>query len=70
MEKITPTARREFSFPSPIDVHRERSDEDNKEETDENPTALQSIKLYTRLLACESTQRFNDSPSELRGESD
>jgi hypothetical protein len=45
MEKITPAARREFSFPGPIDVHGERSDEQNKEETDEKPTALQSSKL-------------------------
>src|SRR5216110_2455482 len=45
MEKITPTARREFSFPGPIDVHSEHCDEHNKKETDEKPTALQSTKL-------------------------
>src|ERR1700731_2111157 len=45
MEKITPTARRQFSFPSPVDVHAERGDKQNKKETDEKPTALQSPKL-------------------------
>jgi hypothetical protein len=38
-------ARRKFSLPSPIDVRHQRSDEDDNKETDEKPTALQSIKL-------------------------
>src|SRR5205814_3412229 len=42
MEKITAAARREFSFPSPVDVHRERCDEHNKKESDERPAAFQS----------------------------
>ena len=45
MKKITSAARREFSFPGPVDVHGERGDEHNKKETDEKPTALQSTKL-------------------------
>jgi len=45
MKKITPAARREFSFPISIDVHAERCDEQNKKETDEKPTALQSTQL-------------------------
>src|SRR5207244_4526324 len=45
MKKIPPTPRRQFSLPSPIDVHRERSDEHNNKETDEKPTAFQSSKL-------------------------
>jgi len=45
MEKITPAARREFSFPGPVDVHGDHGDEHNKKETDEKPTALQSTKL-------------------------
>src|SRR5438874_12702604 len=44
MEKITPAARRKFSFPTPIDVHGERGDEQNKKETDEKPTTFQSTK--------------------------
>jgi hypothetical protein len=45
MKKIAPAARRKFSFPSPIDVHAKRGDEQNNNETDEKPAALQSIKL-------------------------
>jgi hypothetical protein len=45
MKKITPAARREFSSPSPVNVHREYSDDHNKKETDENPAAFQSTKL-------------------------
>jgi hypothetical protein len=45
MEKITPAARGEFSFPGPVDVHRERRDKHNEKETDEKPTAFQSTKL-------------------------
>jgi hypothetical protein len=51
MEKITPAARRELSFPSPIDVHAEHGDEQNKKETDENPTALQSTETIA-AAAC------------------
>jgi len=42
MEKITPAARREFSFPSPVDVHSERSDEQKDKKNDERPPALQN----------------------------
>jgi hypothetical protein len=42
MEKIAPAARREFSFPGPIDVHCKHADEHNKKETDKKPTALQN----------------------------
>ena len=45
VEKITPTARREFSFPSPVDVHGERSYGQNKKENDQRQAALQSTKL-------------------------
>ena len=45
MEKITPTARRQFSFPSPVDVHRERGDKQDEKENDERQAALQSTKL-------------------------
>ena len=46
MEKITPTARREFSFPGPVDVHPERSNKhNNTNENDERQTALQSTEL-------------------------
>jgi hypothetical protein len=55
MEKITPAARREFSFPRPIDVHPERGDEQNKKETDEKPAAFQSTKLK-RIPAAVSTR--------------
>jgi hypothetical protein len=34
-----------LSFPGPIDVHRERGDEHNRNETDEEPGAFQSDKL-------------------------
>jgi hypothetical protein len=43
LRRITPAARREFSFPGPVDVHGDRSDEQNKNETDERQAALQSI---------------------------
>ena len=42
MEKVASSARRDFSFPSPVDVHRERCDEHNKKESDERPAAFQS----------------------------
>ena len=45
MEKITPAARRKFSFPSPVDMHGERDDEQDKKGTDENPTPLQNPKV-------------------------
>jgi len=45
MKKISPAPRRELSFPTPIDMHCEHSDEHNKKQTDENPTALQNTKL-------------------------
>jgi hypothetical protein len=45
MEKITPAPRGKFSLPRPIDVHAKRGDEQNNNETDEKPAALQSIKL-------------------------
>ena len=54
MEKITSAAWREFSFPSPVDVHGHRSDKQNKNENDERQQALQNAKLYTRLPARES----------------
>jgi hypothetical protein len=44
MEKITPAARREFSFPGPIDVYAEPCDE-QKGENDEREPALQNKKL-------------------------
>jgi hypothetical protein len=44
MEKITPAARREFSFPSPVDVHAKRGDK-QKDENDEKQAAFQSTKL-------------------------
>src|ERR1700730_17038241 len=45
MEEITPTARRQFSFPSPVDVHSERGDQQDEKENDERQAALQSTKL-------------------------
>jgi hypothetical protein len=42
MEKLTPAARREFSFPSPVDVHGQRDDEQNKSENDERQAAFQA----------------------------
>jgi hypothetical protein len=44
MEKITATARREFSFPSPVDMHREHRDQQDKKENEERQPALQSTK--------------------------
>ena len=51
---LTSAAWREFSFPSPVDVHGHRSDKQNKNENDERQQALQNAKLYTRLPARES----------------
>jgi hypothetical protein len=45
MEKISSAARRKFSFPGPVDVHRKRCDEHNKKEDDKRREALQSNKL-------------------------
>jgi hypothetical protein len=51
MEKITSAARRQVSFPSPIDVHAEHGDEEDKKETDEKPAALQSPKAKRTFVA-------------------
>src|SRR5205807_10656637 len=53
MKEITSPARRKWSFPSPVDVHCERSDE-QKDENDERPATLQSTKLWPRLPAHKS----------------
>jgi hypothetical protein len=44
MEKVPSTARRKFSFPSPIDVNSEHPDEQDQEKNDERQTVLQSAK--------------------------
>src|SRR5216117_1771114 len=44
MDKITPAARREFSFPVPVDVQGQRVNEQNKKENDERQPPLQSTK--------------------------
>ena len=44
MEEVTSTARRKFSFPSPVDVNSEHPDEQDQEKNDERQTALQSAK--------------------------
>src|SRR5438552_7989969 len=50
MKEVTSTARRKWSFPSPVDVRCERSEE-QKDENDERPATLQSTKLWPRLPA-------------------
>ena len=44
MEEVTSTARRKFSFPSPVDVNSEDPDEQDQENDDERQTAVQSAK--------------------------
>ena len=44
MKEVTSTARRKFSFPSPVDVNSEHPDEQDQEKNDERQTALQSAK--------------------------
>jgi hypothetical protein len=51
MKKIMPAARRKFSFPGPVDMHRERGDEQNEKEDDEWQSALQSTKPKRTPLA-------------------
>src|SRR5207253_10004087 len=53
MKEVTSPARRKWSFPSPVDVHCERSDE-QKDENDERPATLQSTKLWPGLPAHKS----------------
>jgi len=56
MDKITPAARREFSFPVPVDVHGQRVNEQNKKENDERQPPLQSTKPKRTPVAV-STRR-------------
>src|SRR5438552_19182289 len=53
MKEVTSPARRKWSFPIPVDVHCQRSDE-QKDENDERPATLQSTKLWPRLPAHKS----------------
>ncbi len=59
MEKITPAARREFSFPGPVDVHGERGDEQEKE-NDERQAALQSTKSKRIPVILSTHEAKND----------
>jgi hypothetical protein len=47
MKKITPAPGGEFSFPGPINMHRQSSDEQKQDKTqnDERPATFQTIKL-------------------------
>jgi hypothetical protein len=47
MEKVTPAPRRKFSFPPPINLQSQPTDEQKKNETenDERPTTFQSSKV-------------------------
>jgi hypothetical protein len=63
MEKITPAARREFSFPGPVDVHGEHGDEHNKKENDERQPALQSNQtVEAAVSAANSRERVACPP--------
>src|SRR5207248_2197460 len=53
MKEVTSPARPKWSFPIPVDVHCQRSDE-QKDENDERPATLQSTKLWPRLPAHKS----------------
>jgi hypothetical protein len=59
MEKITPAAWREFSFPSPIDVHGECGDE-QKDENDERQSALQNTKSKRIPIMLSTHEAKND----------
>src|SRR5436309_13583644 len=48
MDKITPAARREFSFPVPVDVHGQRVNEQNKKENDERQPPFKAPNLSAR----------------------
>src|SRR5215217_7757113 len=45
MKKITSPARREFSFPVPIDLQRDGGDKQNSDENDNGPPALHIVNL-------------------------
>ena len=60
MEKITSAARRKFSFPGPVDVHRERGDKHNEKETDEKPTAFQSTQSKRIPVMLSTHEAKND----------
>src|SRR5438105_15506862 len=53
MKEVTSPARPKWSFPIPVDVHCQRSNE-QKDENDERPATLQSTKLWPQLPARES----------------
>src|SRR5437773_12250076 len=65
MEKITPAARGEFSFPGPVDLHHERGDEQNKNGNDERQSAFQSTQSK-RIPAMLSTHEAKNDEMVIR----
>ncbi len=57
MEKITSAARREFSFPSPVDVHGERGDEQNNNGNDERQAGASKHQTVERRLPARESFR-------------
>ena len=67
MKEVTSTARRKFSFPSPVDVDGDRADEQNHEKNDERQTTLQSAKVKRMARAVSKTERDRVSRIEVGG---
>ena len=66
MEKVTSTARRKFSFPSPVDVNSEHPDEQDQEKNDERQTALQSAKAKRKRGGGSISQMSDPQKSDVR----
>ena len=68
MEKVTSTARRKFSFPSPVDVNSEHPDEQDQEKNDERQTALQSAKAKRKRGGGSISQMSDPQKSDVRSQ--
>src|SRR5215216_1188764 len=63
MKKITSPARREFSFPVPIDLQRDGGDKQNSDENDNGPPALHIVNLIADRECSKWTSKTKDGPA-------